>query len=273
MADHTLNEENPFSVLTHSLSFDDHRSIHKLLFSLTLLFSCNLNSHMLYCTRSLLTYPSFEWEEEHLFMNNSVYEAFPLPTPLPDLEPLSQDVLESYSSASLNVTDQNRGQGDLEQNTEEEAVQETTNKRKINRYVTTYTTFSTSKALSMETISLYFYMPITQAATELDVGLTLLKRRCRELGFTRWPHRKLMSLLALISNVKKFEGGENAEKLKNALLEMLENQKRRIEENPDLEFDDKTKRLRQACFKATHKMKKKASLKSDHLCGFAKEFN
>ncbi|KAG5410001.1 hypothetical protein BRARA_B02127 [Brassica rapa] len=248
MADHTLNEENPFSVLTHSLSFDDH---------------------------SLLTYPSFEWEEEHLFMNNSVYEAFPLPTPLPDLEPLSQDVLESYSSASLNVTDQNRGQGDLEQNTEEEAVQETTNKRKINRYVTTYTTFSTSKALSMETISLYFYMPITQAATELDVGLTLLKRRCRELGFTRWPHRKLMSLLALISNVKlqKFEGGENAEKLKNALLEMLENQKRRIEENPDLEFDDKTKRLRQACFKATHKMKKKASLKSDHLCGFAKEFN
>ena len=112
------------------------------------------------------------------------------------------DVLESYSSASWNVTDQNSGQGDLEQNTEQEAVQETTNKRKINRYVTTYTTFSTSKALSMETISLYFYMPITQAATELNVGLTLLKRRCRELGFTRWPHRKLISLLALISNVK-----------------------------------------------------------------------
>ncbi|KAL0825791.1 hypothetical protein Bca101_049468 [Brassica carinata] len=185
----------------------------------------------------------------------------------------TQNVLESYSSASWNVTDQNRGQGDLEQNTEQEAVQETTNKRKINRYVTTYTTVSTSKALSLETISLYFYMPITQAAVELNVGLTLLKRRCRELGFTRWPHRKLMSLLALISNVKKFEGGENAEKLKNALLEMLENQKRRIEENPDLEFDDKTKRLRQACFKATHKMKKKASLKSDHFCGFANEFN
>ena len=48
---------------------------------------------MLYCTRSLLMDPSFEWEEEHLFMNNSVYEAFPLPTPLPDLEPLSQGIL------------------------------------------------------------------------------------------------------------------------------------------------------------------------------------
>lgn len=87
-----------------------------------------------------------------------------------------------------------------------------TKKRKLNREhnvriisdITTYTTFPASKALSMETISRYFYMPITQAAMDLDVGLTLLKRRCRELGFRRWPHRKLMSLLALISNVKVY---------------------------------------------------------------------
>ncbi|KAJ0229461.1 RWP-RK domain-containing protein [Hirschfeldia incana] len=230
MSYHKLNEEEPFSFLPHSPSFDDHSS---------------------------LTYPSLEWEEEHLFMNNSAYESFPLPTPslpLPDIEPLSLDVLDSYSS--WNLTEQNRGEGDLEMNTEHEAVQEKTTKRKINRDITTNITFSTSKALTMETISLYFYMPITQAARELDVGLTLLKRRCRELGFARWPHRKLMSLLALISNAKKMEEG----KLKNALLEMLENRKRMIEENPDLEFDDKTKRLRQACFKATHKIKKKASL-------------
>ncbi|KAG2313297.1 hypothetical protein Bca52824_024854 [Brassica carinata] len=235
MSYHKLNEENPFSFLPHAPSSDD---IH-----------------------SSLAYPSLEWEEEHLFMNNSIYEAFPFPPtpslPLPDLEPLSQDVLDSYSS--WNVTEQNRGEGDLEMNTEHEAVQEKTTKRKINRDITTNTT---SKALSMETISRYFYMPITQAATELNVGLTLLKRRCRELGFSRWPHRKLMSLLALISKAKKMEGGEKAGKLKNALLEMLENRKRMIEGNPDLEFDDKTKRLRQACFKATHKMKKKASLKS-----------
>ncbi|KAF8097603.1 hypothetical protein N665_0285s0034 [Sinapis alba] len=255
MSYHKLNEEEPFSFLPHSPSFDDiHRSV----------------------PRSSLTYPSSEWEEEHLFMNNSVYEAFPLPTPslpLPDLEPLSQDVLDSYSSATWNATEQNRGGGDLEMNTEHEAVQEKTTKRKINRDITTNTTFSTSNALSMETISRYFYMPITQAATELNVGLTLLKRRCRELGFSRWPHRKLMSLLGLISNAKKMEGGENGCKLKNAVLEMLENRKRMIEENPDLEFDDKTKKLRQACFKATHKMKKKkASLKSDHLCGFTSEF-
>ena len=47
---------------------------------------------------------------------------------------------------------------------------------------------------SKETISRYFYMPITQAAKEFNVGLTLLKKRRRELGIRRWLHRKLMSL-------------------------------------------------------------------------------
>ena len=51
-------------------------------------------------------------------------------------------------------------------------------------------------------ISQYFYMPITQAAKELNVGLTLLKKKCRELGIRRWPHRKLMSLQTLIKNVQ-----------------------------------------------------------------------
>ena len=61
---------------------------------------------------------------------------------------------------------------------------------------------STSSMLSRKTISQYFYMPITQAAKELNVGLTLLKKRCRELGIRRWPHRKLMSLQTLIKNVQ-----------------------------------------------------------------------
>ena len=53
---------------------------------------------------------------------------------------------------------------------------------------------SSSKMLSKESISQYFYMPITQAAKELDVGLTPLKKRCRERSICGWPHRKLMSL-------------------------------------------------------------------------------
>lgn len=58
------------------------------------------------------------------------------------------------------------------------------------------------KNLSRKTLSKYFYMPITQAAKKLNVGLTLLKKRCRELGIRRWPHRKLMSLQTLIKNVQ-----------------------------------------------------------------------
>ena len=56
--------------------------------------------------------------------------------------------------------------------------------------------------LELDEIQKYFDVPITQEAKELKVGLTVLKRRCRELNIMRWPHRKLRSLDALIENVK-----------------------------------------------------------------------
>nr|GMC72026.1 protein RKD1-like [Ipomoea batatas]GMD52914.1 protein RKD1-like [Ipomoea batatas] len=102
-----------------------------------------------------------------------------------------------------------------------------------------------SKMLCRETISKYFYMPITKAARELNVGLTLLKKRCRELGIRRWPHRKLMSLQTLISNVQVLGKDEEEEKLREA-VELLEKQKKEIEESPDMEMEDTTKKLRQA---------------------------
>lgn len=44
-------------------------------------------------------------------------------------------------------------------------------------------------------------------------------------------------------------------KLRNA-LEILEREKNMIEEDPNLEFGEETKRLRQACFKANYKRRK-----------------
>ncbi|XP_044484069.1 protein RKD1-like [Mangifera indica] len=112
------------------------------------------------------------------------------------------------------------------------------------------------KLLSIESISKYFYMPITKAAKELNVGLTLLKKRCRELGIKRWPHRKLMSLQTLIKNVQELEDEEGNEgKLKEA-VEVLEREKKMMEELPDLQMEEKTKRLRQACFKANYKKRR-----------------
>ncbi|XP_052732383.1 protein RKD1-like [Vigna angularis] len=117
---------------------------------------------------------------------------------------------------------------------------------------------SSARILSRKTVSQYFYMPISQAAKELNVGLTHLKKRCRELGIQRWPHRKLMSLQTLIKNMQEqvqAEGPENDEKIRTA-IDMLEKEKSMVEEKPDLELEDKTRRLRQACFKANYKKRK-----------------
>ncbi|KAL8548973.1 hypothetical protein ACS0TY_008024 [Phlomoides rotata] len=95
---------------------------------------------------------------------------------------------------------------------------------------------SNSKKLTRKMISQYFYMPITQAARELNVGLTLLKKRCRELGIRRWPHRKLMSLQTLINN--EFGKEESEAKLKVS-LEILEQEKKLMEEIPDMQITRK----------------------------------
>jgi RWP-RK domain len=57
------------------------------------------------------------------------------------------------------------------------------------------------RVLTLEEVSQYFYMPIIQAAKELNVGLTLLKKKCRELGIPRWPHRRMKSMQTLMRNV------------------------------------------------------------------------
>ncbi|CAN4088458.1 unnamed protein product [Withania somnifera] len=117
---------------------------------------------------------------------------------------------------------------------------------------------SSSRKLSRDAISKYFYMPITQAAKELNIGLTLLKKRCRDLGIRRWPHRKLMSLQTLIKNVKELEkgGGKGMEEKLKDVIKVLEQEKKKMEEIPDRELEEKTKRLRQACFKANYKRRR-----------------
>ena len=47
------------------------------------------------------------------------------------------------------------------------------------------------KELTFELVSRYFSMPIKQAARELDVGLTVLKRRCRALAASAGRRRCL----------------------------------------------------------------------------------
>ncbi|KAJ9552539.1 hypothetical protein OSB04_016584 [Centaurea solstitialis] len=67
--------------------------------------------------------------------------------------------------------------------------------------------------LSLEEIQKHFEKPIRMAAKELNVGLTLLKKRCRELNIKGWPHRKLKSLKSIIQNVKEMGLQEEMEKI------------------------------------------------------------
>ncbi|KAG7646804.1 RWP-RK domain [Arabidopsis thaliana x Arabidopsis arenosa] len=221
-----------------------------------------LNHSSLYSHQSELANPFFELEDEMLpsATSSNCFTSASSFLALPDLEPISivsheADILSVYASASW-TAEETMFVSDFAKKSETT----TTKKRRCREEC--FSSCSVSKTLSKETISLYFYMPITQAARELNIGLTLLKKRCRELGIKRWPHRKLMSLQKLISNVKeleKMEGEENEDKLRNA-LEKLEKEKKTIEKLPDLKFEDKTKRLRQACFKANHKRKRRSGM-------------
>jgi hypothetical protein len=61
-----------------------------------------------------------------------------------------------------------------------------------------------SSSLQYDDIKKHFDVPLTMAAKKMNVGVTLLKKRCRELNITRWPHRKLRSLMVLIDNLKVY---------------------------------------------------------------------
>ncbi|CAN8292540.1 unnamed protein product [Cochlearia groenlandica] len=217
-----------------------------------------------------LTNPFFELEDETLFSGNYNYY---LPSAssyltLPNLEPISivshQELLNEYGSVSWTEEEEEtmfdehiRKDLDFVKKKESGNV-----KRNRGREEDFGNDCYGAKILSKGTISMYFKMPITQAAKELNIGLTLFKKKCREFGIQRWPHRKLMSLQNLINNIKadleKAEGDEESAKKVREALEKLEKEKRMIEEFPDMEFEDKTRRLRQACFKANHKRKRRS---------------
>ncbi|GAB2265060.1 hypothetical protein Dimus_000127 [Dionaea muscipula] len=104
------------------------------------------------------------------------------------------------------------------------------------------------EGLEYEEIQKYFEMPISKAAKKLGVGLTVLKKRCRELDIRRWPHRKIKSLKSLIRNVQELGLMEEIEK--------LEENKRMLLKVPQMELTARTKKLRQACFKANYKKRR-----------------
>ncbi|DBB03216.1 TPA: hypothetical protein ACH3X1_013302 [Trebouxia sp. C0004] len=73
----------------------------------------------------------------------------------------------------------------------------------------------------------YFDVPIQVAAMRLGLGVTTLKRICRDNNISRWPYRKRKSLGTLIDRTKQVlddgTGQDNLPKL--AALQVLEKQR------------------------------------------------
>jgi len=80
-------------------------------------------------------------------------------------------------------------------------------------------------------------------------------------------HRNFCSRNRLVIKIKqelKKSSGNGAEEV----IELLEKEKKKMEEKPDLQLKDDTKRLRQSCFKANYKKRKtlNVNVQSSSLC-------
>ncbi|KAB5556698.1 hypothetical protein DKX38_007607 [Salix brachista] len=111
--------------------------------------------------------------------------------------------------------------------------------------------------IALEDVVKHFGQPIVEASRNLKVGLTVLKRKCRELGIPRWPHRKIKSLDSLIRSLQEAERHEqDKEDTTMAVAKrrrMLESEKETIEKKPFMEIQSETKRFRQDVFKRRHR--------------------
>lgn len=68
-----------------------------------------------------------------------------------------------------------------------------------------------------------------------------------------------------MQDLGKEEGEESEAKLRDA-LQILEREKKLLEEIPDMQLEDNTKRLRQACFKANYKKRKLKGMAESESC-------
>ncbi|XP_044470797.1 protein RKD5 isoform X2 [Mangifera indica] len=111
--------------------------------------------------------------------------------------------------------------------------------------------------IALEDLAKYFDLPILEASRNLKVGLTVLKKKCREFGIPRWPHRKIKSLDGLIHELQEVGQQQQEDEAAATAVakrrQMLEEEKETIERKPFMEIQTETKKFRQDIFKRRHK--------------------
>ncbi|KAI9165493.1 hypothetical protein LWI28_015115 [Acer negundo] len=80
------------------------------------------------------------------------------------------------------------------------------------------------------------------------IGLTVLKKKCREFGIPRWPHRKIKSLDRLIHELQDIGQQQKDDEVAVAVLtkrqEKLKEERESIERKPFMEIQTDTKKFR-----------------------------
>ncbi|KAJ6406568.1 hypothetical protein OIU84_010139 [Salix udensis] len=67
----------------------------------------------------------------------------------------------------------------------------------------------------------YFHLPIEDAARKLELCPTVVKKICRKHGMTRWPHRKIKSILRQLTDLKVLSNSIDAEERARAQAETM----------------------------------------------------
>ena len=65
--------------------------------------------------------------------------------------------------------------------------------------------------IGIDQIRAHFGCAISDAASALGVGLTVFKKRCRELGIIRWPYRQVKSLDQMILSLVPMQEHEHVQ--------------------------------------------------------------
>uniref|UniRef100_A0A0E0DH82 RWP-RK domain-containing protein n=1 Tax=Oryza meridionalis TaxID=40149 RepID=A0A0E0DH82_9ORYZ len=134
-------------------------------------------------------------------------------------------------------------------------------------------------SITLVDIAQYFHLPIREASRTLKIGVSILKRKCRQYNIPRWPHRKIKSLDSLIQDleyvindgddhddtgddVQQEKHKQTAEEKQEAIMaltrrkQMLETEKETIQQIPAMDLKVETKQFREDVFKRRYRAKK-----------------
>ncbi|GIL93197.1 hypothetical protein Vretifemale_20637, partial [Volvox reticuliferus] len=105
-----------------------------------------------------------------------------------------------------------------------------------------------------------FDLPVADAARVLGISATELKRRCRRLGISRWPQRKLQSLRRIVQAAETDTSLTEDER--KAVVELAARNRDEIMADPDAPLVDLLKTVRQTQYKQSFEKRAAAAAAS-----------